>query len=169
MTDFDTLMRESARWVNFVFSVAISAFGLGFVYIHGKVSGRTGKFRMRAYRCVAATVRYPNRAFILSWAIIGISFMFVAIARWNDVEAGPEVRFMATMGLAMAMGSTVGIAMWRALVSHTHQPAVLEFQTERPVGESGIGPVIALDNPTEFVSTGSRVVFTGRHLNTVEG
>ncbi len=166
---WDDVTHELYRWTGFAIALTIASCGLGFVYIHGKIHGQTGRFRLKAYRCVAQTVRFPNKWFTLSWFMMGMSAAWMAVCFAYDRDTEAEVSLVFMGGIEMALGSTVGRVMFGLLIRKPRQLTIAEPDRERPIPQSGIGPIVALDLPSEFVHAGHRTVFTGGHLATVEG
>lgn len=133
MNDMDDVL---VRWSLVFFAVTVAPACLAYVYMAGKRTGRSGRIRMTAYRCIAAQLRHPTAAIRLAAGMVGVGFLFAANERIQGVESTPISHLLISGGMAVSVYATFGVAVWRGLFGR--QYAIRHGNAIGPVDGSGV-------------------------------
>lgn len=149
MKDLDDVV---IRWSLAFFAVTVAPACLAYVYMAGKRTGRSGRIRMTAYRCIAAQLRHPTAAIRLAAGMVGVGFLFAANERIQGVELTPVSHLLISGGMAVSVYATFGVAAWRGLFWRQH--AIGKRDGIGPVDGPGVGGNVPGHGADAHVPTG---------------
>lgn len=120
MTDFE--MEAFHRFVRIVASSSIALCGFFYVYIAGKNGSVSGRVRLAVFRCLASRFRRPDYTVLTAIAMITYGYSQVLVDACFGNHPTDMTRTIISTGLFLTVGSTFGVAMFRALFFS--QPAI---------------------------------------------
>ena len=161
-------MYEAEQAAFVVLDIILATLTLSLVYLWGKRDRVSIRILGWIKEAAVRQVETPCTVFRHSMAFIGIAAGAMAFMHLMGMEPENWTKLILLSGF-------VGTA----LAAIHHQAAktlfrrsdllILKADAIETIPQPGVSPIVAIDDTAEFQNPDSRVVFTDRHLNPVQG